>query len=620
MTLSLLVAAASSAPRAPLDRPNVVMLFVDDLGYGDLGFTGNPTTHTPNLDALAYGGKVLSSWYSGCPVCSCSRASLMTGRQWTRMGIPAVFSPITNAGLPLNETTVAEHLSAAGYATGIVGKWHLGQRAAYLPTSRGFDEYLGIPYSDDMGSGRASACAAPGAADAGDARDDLYDSDGEEEHDDNDGYDPLSMYVKAGYALDESWPHNDPAGEFLPLVMQRRDNGSSGAGTTQVLEQPVDLTKLSPKYEKFATSFIERNKDHPFFLYLPFSHVHTTRPNQPNEQYCGCPYKNATKRGAFGDALAETDALVGAVTKALVANGIAGNTLVLFTGDNGPWMIKANSAGSTGLFAGRYSGYWNVGKGSTWEGGIREAGFAYWPGVIPPASRSAEVVSSLDVFPTVLKLAGAPLPTDRTIDGKDMSDVLLNPQGKSAHEILFFYDGYDSGPAAKTSAEGAAAAAAAAPGSGSGSARMGAPRPQVASPPTLPPIPAKIYPSAARYGPYKAHWRTGPGLGSCVPSPIALRGCPVIEYSGGPLLFNVDQDPAEAYPLSVNTTTPRDPELRAVIAKLNAARALQSDLLHGHTTPPPPDGKGEGPGRYGVCCDRSKGCDCDGPPSPGPGR
>ena len=129
----------------------------------------------------------------------------------------------------------------------------------------------------------------------------------------------------------------------------------------------------------------------PFFLYLPFSHVHTTRPNQPNEQYCGCPYKNATKRGAFGDALAETDALVGAVTKALVANGIAGNTLILFTGDNGPWMIKANSAGSTGLFAGRYSGYWNVGKGSTWEGGIREAGFAHWPGTVEPFTRSHQV-------------------------------------------------------------------------------------------------------------------------------------------------------------------------------------------------------------------------------------
>lgn len=139
---------AGGRSREVRERPNVVMLFVDDLGYGDVGFNGHPSTLTPEIDALAWNGKVLTTWYSACPVCSCSRASLMTGRQWSRMGIPGVFSATTASGLPLNETTVAEQLSAAGYATGAVGKWHLGQRASYLPAARGFDQYLGIPYSD----------------------------------------------------------------------------------------------------------------------------------------------------------------------------------------------------------------------------------------------------------------------------------------------------------------------------------------------------------------------------------------------------------------------------------------------------------------------------------------
>ena len=139
---------------------------------------------------------------------------------------------------------------------------------------------------------------------------------------------------------------------------------------------------------------------------MPFSHVHTTANNQPEMQYCDCEHKNATRRGTFGDALLEVDGIVGAVRRTLQELGIDKNTLILFTGDNGPWLIRGTSGGSTGLLSGRFAGYWNVGKGSTWEGGIREAGFAHWPGVVKPNSRSAEIISSMDVFPTVLKLAG----------------------------------------------------------------------------------------------------------------------------------------------------------------------------------------------------------------------
>lgn len=131
-------------------RPNFILLFMDDLGYGDVGFTGHPTTSTPNLDKLAYNGKILTTWYSGCNVCTCSRAAIMTGRQFPRTGLPGVLSATENIGLPLNETTIAEHLKEkGGYATGIVGKWHLGQRQVYLPASRGFDYYLGKKESKD---------------------------------------------------------------------------------------------------------------------------------------------------------------------------------------------------------------------------------------------------------------------------------------------------------------------------------------------------------------------------------------------------------------------------------------------------------------------------------------
>lgn len=250
------------------------------------------------------------------------------------------------------------------------------------------------------------------------------------------------------------------------------------------------------------------------------------------------------------------------------AHGVEKNTLILFTGDNGPWLVQGKSGGSTGLLSGRFSGYWNVGKGSTWEGGIREAGFAHWPGVITPFSRSAQVVSSMDLFPTALELAGVALPDDREYDGKSMVPLLLHDK-PSAHELLFFYGG------------------------AAGSTK----------------------PSAARFGPFKAHWATGPGLSGCKPGPGAPVGCAKKEYLDVPLLFNVDVDPSEAYALTDNNTMPSDPKLQEVIRTLQDAYKLQLQSLVPHSTPPAPDGPGEGPGTYGVCCDRAQGCDCDGKPS-----
>jgi arylsulfatase A len=443
---------------------------------------------------------------------------------------------VTNDGLPLNETTAAEFLKTQGYATGIMGKWHLGQRHVYLPASRGFDEYLGIPYSDDMGRARATKCNI--------SEDSAANAEGTERPNWH-----QAEYVALGVA--DPGVGSDPAGDWLPLVSQ-------GPNGTKVVEQPLDLTTLASKYTDFVTSFVERHQHEPFFLYMPFSHVHTTDVNQPEQQYAGCAFKNATKRGSFGDALAEVDYQVENLLTALSKAQLSKNTLILFAGDNGPWMIRGSSAGSPGVFYGRDSGYWNVGKGSTWEGGIHEAAFAYWPGQILAQTRSTETVSSLDFLPTLYNLLGVPLPSDRVFDGRDMSAVLFD-KGPSKHDVLFFYGAND----------------------------------------------ARKMPSAARYGKYKAHWVTAPGLGGC-------KDCLTNYYPNPPLLFDVLQDPSEAYPLTQNNTQPTDPGLLAVVEYLQKAFVKEVATFTWGKLVPVPDQPGEGPDLYGVCCDRAKACNCNG--------
>jgi len=561
------------------------MLFVDDLGYGDLGFTGHPTTSTPNIDSLAYNGKILNSWYSGCPVCSGSRTALMTGRQYTRVGVPGVFGDSSTTGLPLNETTVADQLKKAGYKNAIMGKWHLGQRPMFLPGARGFDTYLGIPYSDDMGQAARSPC--PG--DAQQRCSVIEPSDYKYTEADNvHGEGEIGRRNLAD--LNDNGPQ-----DLSPLVFQTGGTSSTpGAQTktaayaknTTVLEQPVDFSKLAPKYNEFVLDFIDENKEDPFFLYMPFSHVHTTASNQPQKQYAACQFQNTSERGAFGDALAEVDWIVGNVVDKLKEHGLMKNTLVLFTGDNGPWMVQGLSGGSAGLFVGRYSGYWNTGKGSTWDGGIHEAAFAHWEGMIAPGSRTAEVTSSMDLFPTASALAGVPLPTDRVYDGRDMSDVLLKDNGKSKHDVLFFYGG--------------------------GGVKQG--------------------PSAARMGCWKAHWGTAPGMGGCQIGAGVKTNCPTVSYDAeDPLLFNVCIDPSEGIPLAGAKPDASDPGPSPVpvpqaeidLAKSQLVAAYKKELAtfeRGQLVEPdllPGEEAG-----VRVCCDKNPfkqapdkfTCDCNGAP------
>lgn len=556
LILGLLLGAARSATNEK--PPNFVLLFMDDLGYGDLGFTGHPTTSTPNLNKLAWNGKILTTWYSGCNVCSGSRASLMTGRQFPRTGVPGVFRPTTRDGLNTNETTIAEQLKKKGYATAIVGKWHLGQRQVYLPVNRGFDYYLGIPYSDDMGDGIASTCPVEEGGDG-------HSFTANKKEQESSGATTSAGWSKEQYealGLLNAVNHNsieqgdandaDPAAKFLPLVYQELNQ-------THILEQPLDFTTLAQKYNDFAMKFLETHQDDPFFLYMPFSHVHTTSRSQPDRQYAGCNHKKTTRRGPFGDALAESDWIIGNVADKLQELGLDENTLILFTSDNGPWLVQSASGGSEGLFTGRSSGYWDTGKGSNWEGGIREPAFAYWKGKIEPFSRSAEIISSMDVFPTLSKLAGIDLPSDRVFDGRDATDVLLKDGGKSKHDFLFFYGTCNPGSSYSV--------------------------------------------TAVRHGPYKAHWCTAPGLGQSSDKNLTKHYDP-------PLLFNVEVDPSEAIPLNAKNENPTNPDELAAMKRIQKAYAMEKATFEFGTIIPMPDGPKEGPNQYGVCCDRSKGCNC----------
>ncbi|OEU21348.1 alkaline phosphatase-like protein [Fragilariopsis cylindrus CCMP1102] len=553
---------SSSTSSSRSGSPNFIVFFVDDLGYGDLGFTGHPTTETPNLDRLAFNGKILTTWYSGCNVCTGSRASLMTGRQFARTGLPGVIGPSCSYGLNLNEVTIAEQLKKANYSTAIVGKWHLGQRKVYLPGSRGFDYYLGIPFSDDMGIGRESTCPAEQFTkeETVSPIDEKFNLD---------TWSARHMYEEMGLMkarlftssndsiekLQQDKDKPDKGTKWLPLVYQEFNQ-------TRIVEQPVDFTTLAEKYSNFATSFIENNKDspNPFFLYVPFSHVHTTEAGTTTEnQYVGCKYRNSTKRGIFGDALAETDWITGNIVQKVRDLGLEEDTLILFTSDNGPWAMRGSSAGSEGLFTGRFAeGYKNTAKGSNWEGGIREPAFAYWKVSITPFTRTSEIISSLDVFPTLSALAGLPLPQDRPFDGKDMSEILLNEDGKSDHDFLFFY------------------------GTCSGEEYYSI--------------------SSVRHGKYKAHWCTAPGLGHFNES-LTKRYDP-------PLLFDIEKDPSEAEPISFNQMPTKKEDLMAMNRILKAYAMEKSTFQFGNITQEP-DGPGEEPGKYALCCDRSRECYCN---------
>jgi arylsulfatase A-like enzyme len=352
--------------------PNIVILFADDLGYGDLGCYGHPSIRTPHLDRMAAEGLRFTDFYSAAEVCSPSRAALLTGRYPIRSGMCGdrrVLFPNSKGGLPDAEITIAEALKQRGYATGHIGKWHLGIHPGSRPHDQGFDESFGLPYSNDM-----------------DARADL----------------------PRGSSGSPAPPRD---GWNVPLIR----NG-------EIVERPADQTTLTKRYAAEAVAFIKKNKQRPFFLYLAH-----TMPHVP--LFASPEFAGKSRRGIFGDTVEEIDWSVGQVLDTLRSEGLAGNTLVFFTSDNGPWLIQGLQGGSAGLL--------RDGKGSTFEGGMREPGIAWWPGRIRPGVTS-ELATTMDLFSTSLALAGVPLPADRPIDGIDLSPLLFDGFSLPPRPFLYY--------------------------------------------------------------------------------------------------------------------------------------------------------------------------------------
>ena len=369
-------------------RPNFIVINIDDLGYADIGPFGSKLNRTPNLDRMAKEGRKLTCFYAA-PSCSPSRSSLMTGCYPKRvLPIPGVLFPAGAVGLNPTERTVAELLKEAGYATACIGKWHLGDQPEFLPTRQGFDYYLGIPYSNDMGPGEEGS-----KSNLGDKLPDAKLS-------------ALTGNDEAGLRGMSQPP--------LPLV----ENGKVIARVG-----PDEQQGIVERYTTAAVKFIKASKDEPFFLYLPHNAVHF--PIYPGKRWAG-----KSPNGIYSDWVEEVDWSVGQVLDTLRELKLDAKTLVIFTSDNGG-TARAVNAPLRG------------GKGSTWEGGVREPTIAWWPGKIPAGTSSDAITGMFDVLPTLVKLGGGKVPTDRKIDGGDIWPVLAGgPGAKSPHEVFHYFRGF----------------------------------------------------------------------------------------------------------------------------------------------------------------------------------
>jgi arylsulfatase A-like enzyme len=373
---SALAADATSGGKRP---PNVVMIFIDDMGYADIGPFGATAYKTPHLDKMAAEGRIFTDFHSATAVCSASRAALLTGCYPERVSILGALNAQAQIGINADEMTLAELCRTRGYATAIYGKWHLGHHKKFLPLQHGFDEYFGLPYSNDMS--------------------------------------PLQAEMVKNISPEAA--ANKRKAPPLPLF--------DGNKIIDPAVNPAKHDQLTTLYTERAVSFIDRHKDKPFFLYVPHTMVHV--PLGVSEKFAG-----KSGAGLFGDCVMEIDWSVGQILDALKRNGLDDNTLVIFTSDNGPWMTYGNHAGSAGPL--------REGKGTMWEGGYREPCVMRWPGKIPAGTKCDEFAVTFDVFPTVARLIGAEVPTDRVIDGRDIWPLMAGEEGaRSPHDGFYCYFG-----------------------------------------------------------------------------------------------------------------------------------------------------------------------------------
>ncbi len=372
LTAALLTIPGLSCRRTG-ERPNIVIIYTDDQGYSDVGVYGARRFTTPNLDRLASEGMRFTNFYVSQAVCSASRASLLTGCYSERVSVLGALSGNSQTGLNPDEDTIADMLSKRGYTCGVFGKWHLGHYPEFLPLKQGFDEYFGLPYSNDMWR---------------------Y------------GYD--------GKPLTSGWKS-----EYPPLFLIEEDK------KVEEITSLEDQSRLTTRYTQRAVSFIERNYHKPFFLYLPHSMPHT--PLAVSEKFSG-----KSEQGPYGDVIMEIDWSVGQILQALERCGVADNTLVIFTSDNGPWLNFGKWGGSARPL--------REGKGTAFEGGVREPCIMRWPGKIPAGTVCRKMAATIDILPTLAAISGAPLPKKK-IDGVNILPLLLGEEGAVPRDSYFYYYG-----------------------------------------------------------------------------------------------------------------------------------------------------------------------------------
>ncbi len=376
-------------------RPNIIIIFTDDQGYQDVGCFGSPLIKTPNLDRMATAGRRFTNFYVAANVCSPSRAALLTGCYPIRVGVPGVLFPNrSQKGLHPDEITIADMLKEQGYSAMCIGKWHLGDERKLLPTRQGFDHYYGIPYSNDMTPSKTMA-----------------------------------------YSADANWREGwskEKLDAFFEKPKGKRDNKSIRSKPPlmrdeQCIEFPADQTTLTKRYTEEALKFIDENKDKPFFLYLAHTMPHV--PLFASEKFTG-----KSQRGLYGDVIEEIDWSVGQILRSLKDKGVEKNTLVVFTSDNGPWLIMRENGGCALPL--------NGGKFETLEGGHRVPCIMQWPGTIPADSQCNELAATIDLLPTIAGVTGGNIPQDRIIDGKDVYPLIIGqPDAITPHEDFYYCKG-----------------------------------------------------------------------------------------------------------------------------------------------------------------------------------
>ena len=349
--------------------PNIVLVYLDDMGYGDLSITGATGYSTPYIDKMAQEGIFFTHFYSPQAVCSASRAGLLTGSYPNRLGLSGALSHTSKVGISDEEETIAEMLKKRGYATAIYGKWHLGFQDKFLPTRHGFDEFYGIPYSNDM------------------------------------------------------WPYHPGGPNLFPdLPLYENEKIINPAVTAE------DQAQFTTDFTERTIDFIKREKDGPFFVYLPHPMPHVPL-------FVSDKFKGKSEQGLFGDVMMEIDWSVGQILKTLEENGLEENTLVIFTSDNGPWLNYGNHAGSTGGL--------REGKGTTFEGGQRVPCLMRWKGVIPEGVVSHNLASAIDILPTLAAIADVPLPIHK-IDGVSLLPLLRGDLEANPRQNFYYYYGQNN--------------------------------------------------------------------------------------------------------------------------------------------------------------------------------